>query len=115
MPCSTWSGPGWTRPRNVDVVAADFNEQLTGIRAAFYNLTDAVAALPDRDAAYRHATDLVDQLDSLVSAAAVVRARMADRIRASEGLSVAELGERLGVSKGRAYQFMLIARDEAES
>ena len=51
---------------------------------------------------YRAASWLVDQLADAISAAGKLRARAAVALRDEENLSLAQLGERLGLSKARA-------------
>jgi 8-oxo-dGTP diphosphatase len=72
-------------------------------------LTDAIsAALADlehvasSEERYRDASWLVDQLASGIAAAGKLRGRAAVALRDQENLSLAQLGERLGLSKARA-------------
>jgi DNA-directed RNA polymerase specialized sigma24 family protein len=82
-----------------------------GLRVAFEQLRDHIAADADAVTAFHLATELRDEADALVSDAAVLRARMALRVMETEGLSLAQLAERLGTSKSRADQFVRAARD----
>jgi 8-oxo-dGTP diphosphatase len=81
----------------------DSSERLSGA------ISDALAEakdVADLDAAYRQASWLVDTLGAATTAAGRLRAETARRIRDSEGLSMAQLGERLGVSRQRAADLM---------
>lgn len=75
----------------------------------------AVEATPDDDEAYQRAARLYDAVEGRVGMAAKLRARMAARIWRAGHLSLAELGRRVGLSKGRADQLVRAAREaEAE-
>lgn len=69
-----------------------------------------IEKLPDPASAFAHATELRNRLDRLVGEAAGLRARMAVRIWEAEELSLAALANRIGVSKGRAQQFIQTAK-----
>lgn len=60
-----------------------------------------LARLPGAEERYRAATRLVDQLGEAISAAGKVRAQAVVALRDGEKLSLAQLGERLGLSKAR--------------
>jgi predicted DNA-binding protein (UPF0251 family) len=68
-----------------------------------------VEALPSR-AAFRAATELAELLRGLAERAADLRAAMAARVRAEEGLSVRALAPVLGVSRSTAWQLVARAR-----
>ena len=74
------------------------SEQLSDLIAAA--LAD-VARLPRAEERYRGATRLVDQLSDAISAAGKVRAQSVLALRDEAELSLARLGERLGLSKAR--------------
>src|SRR5262249_36097622 len=57
-----------------------------------------LARLPGAEERYRGATSLVDQLSHAISAAGKVRAQAVLALRDEEKLSLARLGERLGLS-----------------
>ena len=72
-------------------------------------LSDAMAAaladlerIRGAEERYRAASWLVDQLADAISAAGKLRARAVVALRDEENLSLAQLGERLGLSKARA-------------
>jgi crotonobetainyl-CoA:carnitine CoA-transferase CaiB-like acyl-CoA transferase len=72
-------------------------------------LSDAIAATRDdlarlsgAEDRYRAATRLVDQLAEAISAAGNMRAQAVLAVRDEENLSLAQLGEPLGISKARA-------------
>src|SRR5580698_9803161 len=68
------------------------------IAAALADLEQVVGA----EERYREATWLVDQLAESITAAGKLRGRAAVALRDEENLSLAQLGERLGLSKARA-------------
>jgi 8-oxo-dGTP pyrophosphatase MutT (NUDIX family) len=72
-------------------------------------LRDALAeteSVSDSETAYRQASWLVDVLTAASTASAQLRAAAARRMKDEEGLSIAQLGERLGVSKARAQDIL---------
>ncbi len=77
----------------------DAREPLTDVIAAA--LAD-LARLAGAEERYRAATRLVDQLADAISAAGKVRAQALVALRDEQHLSLAQLGERLGLSKARA-------------
>src|SRR5258708_21242237 len=64
----------------------------------------------DNDAAYQQATWLTDTFGSATVAAGRVRGAIARRIRDAEGLSLAQLGQRLGVARGTAQPIIRATR-----
>lgn len=67
-------------------------------------IADAIAqadAIADNAVAYRQASWLADELAEGVSATSRLRARIARRWRDAEKLSLAQLSQRLGLSRGR--------------
>lgn len=67
-------------------------------------IADAISeaeSVPDNAAAYRQADWLADELARGVSATSKLRARIARRWRDAEGLSLAQLAQRIGLSRGR--------------
>jgi hypothetical protein len=71
-------------------------------------LSDAIAAaladlerLPGAEERYRAASWLVDQLGEAISSVGKLRAQAVVALRDEENLSLAQLGERLGLSKAR--------------
>ena len=68
-------------------------------------IADAVTeaeAVPDNALAYQQADWLADELARGVSATSKLRARIARRWRDAEGMSLAQLAQRIGLSRGRA-------------
>jgi plasmid maintenance system antidote protein VapI len=84
-------------------------DALATIRLAYESMAAEVERAPDAVRAFATATELRNELDRLVQEAALLRARMACRVQASEGLSLAALASRLGVSKARADQLVRTA------
>jgi DNA uptake protein ComE-like DNA-binding protein len=77
----------------------DTTERLTDFIAAA--LTD-LAQMSGAEERYRTATRLVDQLADAISAVGKVRAKAVVTLRDEQNLSLAQLGDRLGLSKARA-------------
>src|SRR5258708_2953856 len=74
-------------------------------------IADALAAAgdpPDNDAAYLRASWLVDLLRAATTATGRLRAQAARRMKDASGMSIAQLGERLGVSKARAADMLRV-------
>jgi plasmid maintenance system antidote protein VapI len=90
----------------MDDVAQQFRDLYGAAVAATQEETDPQCA-------YVRAKDLRDLLDELVGDAAGLRAQMALRMMREQGLSTAQLAERLGVSKARAGQLVAAARVHA--
>lgn len=86
--------------------APEFAAALTRLQAAYQAAADQVRRLPGDRGAYLAATDLLQLMDALVGDAALLRGEIARRIAASENLSYAQLAQRIGVSKARAYQLV---------
>jgi DNA-directed RNA polymerase specialized sigma24 family protein len=83
---------------------------LSALSQAFGEVARVIRATPDPQDAYDMATRLADEMRAMADAAAQVRAETAARIHEAEGLSIAGLAERLGVSKARADQLLRAAR-----
>jgi plasmid maintenance system antidote protein VapI len=81
-----------------------------GLREAYEIAASLVQQEPDAEAAFRLATELRQTADDIVSDAATLRALMAHRLMTAEGMSLAQLAERLGTSKARADQLIRAAR-----
>jgi hypothetical protein len=91
-------------------VARGFEATTDALRDAYLNAAAAVEATRDPDQAFRRATELREATDSIVGDAAKLRARMAHRIWRAEGMSLAKLAARIGISKARADQLIRAAR-----
>ena len=79
------------------------------IAEALQHLQDTfrvVEETTDPQQAFELATKLVDDLGNLYEQAADLRARQVGRIWREEELSLADLAERISVSKARAGQFV---------
>lgn len=77
----------------------EIREQLTDAISAALDDLEHVAIAEER---YQGASWLVDQLAGGITAAGKLRGRAAVALRDEENLSLAQLGERLGLSKARA-------------
>jgi 8-oxo-dGTP diphosphatase len=79
--------------------ADEVRQELTNALSAALDDLKQVANPEER---YRRASWLVDQLADAITAAGKLRGRAAVGLRDEENLSLAQLGERLGLSKARA-------------
>ncbi len=79
------------------------------LRQAYAAVAERVELTSDPGAAYEQATALAKAADDIVGDAALLRARMARRLLRAEGMSLAQLASRIGVSKSRADQLMRTA------
>ena len=75
-------------------------------RAAFDRRKAEIAAMADLDAAYEAAQDLALDTAIFRPEAATLRSETAARLRAARGLSIRQLGERLGVGKPTAQSIL---------
>lgn len=80
------------------------------LRDAYGAGARAVERVSDAGRAAELAAGLVKAAEEAVGGAAQLRARMARRLLEEEGLSLAQLAARLGVSKARADQLVRAAR-----
>jgi hypothetical protein len=64
----------------------------------------------DQETAWKRATRFTEQLQALTTTGGELRAAIAAAIAASGNLSLARLGDRIGVSKARAQQMIEAAR-----
>lgn len=85
------------------------------LQSRFEAIVETISDGPDPYESFHDASELLDLVESWVSAAALARARQAARLAAEEHLTVAQLARRLGVSKARAGQWLLAARDTAQA
>ncbi|MEU0570872.1 hypothetical protein ABZ297_36510 [Nonomuraea sp. NPDC005983] len=83
---------------------------LHAIWQTYHEANEAIQAMPDLGSAYESATGLAVAMRQMADTAALTRARMAARIRDAEGLSLAGLAAKLGMSKARADQLLKAAR-----
>jgi 8-oxo-dGTP pyrophosphatase MutT (NUDIX family) len=75
---------------------------------ALRDALDEAEAITDSETAYRQASWLVDVLSAATTASGRLRAAAARRIKDEGGLSLSQLGERLGVSKARAADMLRV-------
>ena len=81
-------------------------------RAAFAERADAIRAMDDLTEAFQEAGKLVNVQLEFRHEAAQLRADVARRIKAAGELSIGQLAQRLGVSKGRADRMLRRAAQE---
>jgi hypothetical protein len=88
----------------------DYAEALEATRALVDSAVSELAALDaaadDDEAAYRHASAVVESLRTATIAAGSLRQLLVLRIRRKGNLSLAALAERIGVSRGRAQDLV---------
>jgi len=79
----------------------DLQETRERLTRAIADAVNEAESVPDNATAYQQADWLADELARGVSATSKLRSRIARRWRDAEGLSLAQLGQRLGLSRGR--------------
>ncbi len=87
-----------------------FSPTREGLSHALRDALDEAGAVADSETAYRQASWLVDVLSAATTASGRLRAAAARRMKDEGGLSLAQLGERLGVSKARAADMMRVTQ-----
>lgn len=87
-----------------------FTETREGLSQALRDALSEAEAISDNETAYRQASWLVDILSAATTASGRLRAAAARRMKDEEGLSLAQLGERLGVSKARAADMLRVTQ-----
>ena len=87
-----------------------FSMTREGLSRALRDALDEAEAVADSETAYRQASWLVDVLSAATTASGRLRAAAARRMRDEGGLSLAQLGERLGVSKARAADMLRVTQ-----
>ena len=88
-----------------------FAAALAAIAAACEAARQEAAAAPDMLEAYNRASQLLEAISGERGQMARWRAKMAARIYRAQGLSLADLARKLGMSKSRADQFVRAAED----
>jgi 8-oxo-dGTP pyrophosphatase MutT (NUDIX family) len=86
----------------------EFSETREKVTRAISEALAEAEAAGDDDSAYRQASWLVDAFGAATTASGRLRARAARRMRDAAGLSLAQLGERLGVSKARVADMLRV-------
>lgn len=79
---------------------------LAEVDAAYVRALAAINAEPAAGDAAKAAHALAAHLRKLADASAQLRTRLAGRIKEDEGLSLAKLADRIGMSKARAQQII---------
>lgn len=79
----------------------DLQQTRERLTRAIADAVEQAESVPDNTAAYQQADWLADELARGVSATSKLRARIARRWREAEGLSLAQLAQRIGLSRGR--------------
>ncbi|MFC4007952.1 hypothetical protein ACFOY2_12015 [Nonomuraea purpurea] len=93
----------------------DPNAALDSIQQAYNQAAAALQNSSDLETAYQVATRLADNMRELADAAALIRAKSAQRIWESEQLSLSGLAAKIGVSKARADQLIKAARNSDQN
>jgi 8-oxo-dGTP pyrophosphatase MutT (NUDIX family) len=86
----------------------EFSETRGRVTRAISDALAEAEAIADDDAAYQQVSWLVDTLGAATTASGRLRARVARRMKDAADLSLAQLGERLGVSKARAADMLRV-------
>lgn len=100
--------------RPEDDPGQEFRDAHTALTSAYGAAVSAIDAHPDPQAAFTAASDLAATLREIADDAAKVRARGAVRIRDKEKLSLAQLAQRISVSRARADQMIKAAKTTEE-
>ncbi|MBB5870590.1 DNA-binding transcriptional regulator YiaG [Allocatelliglobosispora scoriae] len=95
----------------MDQEISTFDQDLTAVKATFLSAQEAVRAAPEPQQGFKQATDLAELMRDLADTAAGLRAEAVRRIWQSEKMSIAELADRIGVSKARADQLLKLTKD----
>jgi hypothetical protein len=90
--------------------AGDARGAPDALRAEFERRKAVIRAMPDKEAAVRAAGDLVTESALFRGEAARLRTEMAEEWRASEGLTLQQAADRLGVKLGTLQK--LLERDK---
>src|ERR1022692_2912277 len=98
-----------------DMAARSQEAALKAIRQACEQGVLVVSALADPLEAFSAATSLAETMRQLAQPVADLRADSAARLQKAEGLSIAQLGRRVGLSKARAAQLLRIAAERSET
>lgn len=96
---------------NIAKESAVPGDGLSAIRQLYVEVSEALQNTSDLQQAFDSVTRLANGLRELADSAALTRAKVAAQIREDEGLSVAALGAKLGMSKARADQLLNAARN----
>jgi 8-oxo-dGTP diphosphatase len=86
----------------------EFSETQDRLARAISDALAEAEAIGDDEAAYQQASWLVDTFGAATTASGRLRARAARRIKDAAGLSLAQLSERLGVSKARVADMLRV-------
>jgi 8-oxo-dGTP pyrophosphatase MutT (NUDIX family) len=86
----------------------EFSETRDRVTRAISDALAETEAIGDDEAAYRQASWLVDTFGAATTGSGRLRARAARRMKDAAGLSLAQLGERLGVSKARVADMLRV-------
>src|SRR5450631_2192575 len=96
-----------------DVMASDdelFGEMRKIVSSAIVGALAQAEGITDRDAAYRQLSWLADTFAAATTASGRGRAEVARQMKEAEGLSFAQLGQRLGVSRARAADMLRVSQ-----
>lgn len=85
--------------------------EITQVRELVSDAMAAIKADPDRWQALASARDLADLLRDLAEQSTTLRSQIAVEIYDDLGLSLGQLGDRLGVTRARAHQIVAAGRE----
>jgi hypothetical protein len=94
----------------VDDGGGEFGRALEALAAAAELATAHIEKAANHEAAYRRASQVVEVLQEATASAAGLRVAVVRRIQDAGGLSLAQLGEVIGVSKARAADMVNAAK-----
>jgi len=87
-----------------------FGEMRKIVSSAIADALAQAEGITDRDAAYRQLSWLADTFAAATTASGRGRAEVARQMKEAEGLSFAQLGQRLGVSRARAADMLRVSQ-----
>jgi hypothetical protein len=87
-----------------------FGDLRTRLSRLIGDALDQAGTITDRDAAYRQLSRLADTFAAATTASGRARAEVARQMKEAEGLSFAQLGQRLGVSRARAADMLRVSQ-----
>jgi transcriptional regulator with XRE-family HTH domain len=90
-----------------------FETSVESLAGAYQDAVAAIESTPDLLGAFDMATTLATTMRGNADAANRLRARTAAKLRDAEGLSLAQLAQRIGISKARADQLVRAADSAA--
>lgn len=88
----------------------EFSRRFSELSQAVANAMASIEHTANDETAYRRASKVVEMLQEATASAASLRVSIVRRIQETGRLSLAQLGERIGVSKARAADMVNAAK-----